>query len=135
MSENKDQLFNEYDRIVRTIATNVIVERSRCNKYIIHNFISQYDSHKLLFNVTTAMADLNNEKIYLDMSLLDYLKFKKKRGKNRLNLRWFGPFHKRKMDTNLMVDASVLMNFIANSSNIDTTLYKEINDEYYGWVD
>lgn len=130
----KKQLYNEYDSIIQTIAINIMIERERSGNYIISNFNSHYDSHKLFFNVTAVLADLNHEKIYLDMSLLNYLKFRIKRGKKRSNLRWFGPFKKSKLKENV-VDTSKLMNFITVELNLDRDLFKKINDEYYGWVD
>lgn len=131
----KEQLYNEYDSIIQTIATNIMIERERSGNYIISNFNPQYDSHKLFFNVTAVLADLNHEKIYLDMSLLDYLKFRIKRSKKRSNLRWFGSFKKKKLKDRDLVDTSKLMLFIATSLNINVDLFRKINNEYYGWVD
>ena len=125
--------FPEYDRVVQTIMTNVFIEKERSGKFIIYNFEPQIDSHKLYFNVAAVAADLTNEKVYLDMGLLDYIKFWKKRSKKRSNLKWFSPFHKYKTDKELGVDTSIMMNFIAASMGIDRNLFKEINNEYYGW--
>lgn len=127
--------FPEYDRVVQTIMTNIFVEKERSGKFVIHSFQPQFDSHKLYFNLNTIAADLTDEKVYLDMSLLDYLKFRKKRGKKRSNLKWFSPLHKYKMNDEFKVDAFKMMDFIAEALNIDRTLFKEINDEYYGWTD
>lgn len=131
----KEQLYNEYDSIIQTIATNIIIERERNGFYIVNEFEPQYDWCKLFFNVTAVLADLNHEKIYLDMSLLNYLKFRIKRGKKRSNLRWFSPLKKGKIKKDNLVSTFTLMNFIAVSLNIKMELFKEINDEYYGWVD
>lgn len=130
---NKD--YKEYDRVVQTIMTNIFVEKERNGKFIIYNFDPQIDSHKLYFNVTAIAADLINEKVYLDMGLLDYIKFWKKRSKKRSNLKWFSPFHKYKMDDEFKVDTSKLMDFIADELDIKRSLFKEINDKYYGWID
>lgn len=127
--------FPEYDRVVQTIMTNIFIEKERSGKIVIHGFNPQINSHKLYFNISTIAADLTDEKVYLDMGLLNYLKFRKKRGKKRLNLRWFSPFHKYKMDDEFKVDTSKLMDFIADELDIKRSLFKEINDEYYGWID
>lgn len=125
--------FPEYDKVVQTIMTNIFIEKERSGKFIIHNFQPQLDSHKLYFNISTIAADLINEKVYLDMGLLDYIKFWKKRSKKRSNLKWFSPFHKHRINKELGVDTSTMMDFIAGSLDIDRNLFKEINSEYYGW--
>ena len=67
------------------------------------------------------------------MPQLDYIKFRKKRSKNRSNLRWFNPIQNRKLDSEHKTSIYLIMEFITEQLNIDYSLYKEINDEYYGW--
>ena len=124
----------KYDEVVNVVITNVLVERQRCGKYVLYDFDPADDANKLYFNVTTVAADLNKEKIYLDMPLLDYIKFWKKRCKKRSNLRWFNWFLKRKLNQ-YRVSVDIIMNYICAELKLNYRLFKEINDEYYGWVE
>ena len=126
--------YRKYDEVVNVIMTNILVERARCGKYILYDFDETDDANKLYFNVTTVAADLNKEKIYLDMSLLSYIKFWKKRSKKRSNLRWFNWFQKKKLNK-YRTSVDIIMNFICTELNLNYRLFKEINDEYYGWVE
>lgn len=126
--------YKQYDKVVNTIMMNILVERERCGMFLLYDFHPKIDdADKLYFNITTAVADLRKENIYLDMPLLDYIKFRKKLGKNRSNLRWFGPIQKQKLDDEHKTSIFLIMDFIREQLNIDYSLYKEINDEYYRW--
>lgn len=130
--ENK---YTQYDNVVKTVMTNILVERERCGKYILYDFQPSDDADKLYFNVATIAADLNKEKIYLGMPLLDFIFFWKKRRKKRRNLRWFSPIQKKKLSDENKTSVSIIMDFICKELKINYRLFKEINDEYYGWVD
>lgn len=130
--ENK---YKEYDEVINVVMTNILVERQRCGKYLLYDFQPDSDADRLYFNVTAVAADLNNEKIYLDMPLLSYLKFKKKRSKKRSNLRWFNWFQKKKLDDGFKTSPTVIMDFICTQLKLNYHLFKEINDEYYGWIE
>lgn len=130
--ENK---YIQYDNVVSTIMTNILVERSRCGKYILYDFRPSDDADKLYFNVAAIAADLNGEKIYLGMPLLDFIFFWKKRRKKRHNLRWLNPIQKKKLSDEDKTSVSIIMDFICVQLKLNYRLFKEINDEYYGWID
>ena len=125
----------QYDNVVNTIMTNILVERERCGKYILYDFRPSDDADKLYFNVATIAADLNKEKIYLGMPLLDFIFFWKKRRKKRHNLRWLNPIQKKKLSDEDKTSVSIIMDFICVQLKLNYRLFKEINDEYYGWID
>lgn len=52
------QKYAEYDNVVRTIMTNVLVERERCGKFLLYDFKGNNGAEKLYFNVTAVAADL-----------------------------------------------------------------------------
>ena len=130
--ENK---YTQYDNVVKTVMTNILVERERCGKYILYDFRPSDDADKLYFNVAAIAADLNKEKIYLGMPLLDFFFFWKKRRKKRHNLRWLNPIQKKKLSDEDKTSVSIIMDFICVQLKLNYRLFKEINDEYYGWID
>ena len=130
--ENK---YTQYDNVVKTVMTNILVERERCGKYILYDFQPSDDANKLYFNVAAIAADLNTEKIYLGMPLLDFIFFWKKRRKKRHNLRWLNPIQKKKLSDEDKTSVSIIMDFICVQLKLNYRLFKEINDEYYGWID
>ena len=67
--------YTQYDNVVSTIMTNILIERERCGKYILYDFQPSNDADKLYFNVATIATDLYREKIYLGMPLLDFIFF------------------------------------------------------------
>ncbi len=127
--------YKQYDSVVNTIMTNILVERERCGKYILYDFRPSDDADKLYFNVAAIAADLNGEKIYLSMPLLDFIFFWKKRRKKRHNLRWLNPIQKKKLSNEDKTSVSIIMDFICVQLKLNYRLFKEINDEYYGWID
>ena len=131
----KETKYKQYDDVVNTVMKNVIVERHRCGKFLIYDFDQEDDSNRLYFNVTLIKADLEKEKVYLDMPLLDFISFWKKRHKARKNLRWLNPLQKRKLSDENKTSATIIMDFICKQLNLNYRLFKEINDEYYGWID
>lgn len=133
--KNLKDRYKLYDDVISTIMTNILVERHRNAKFLIYSFDQYDDTNKLYFNVTAVAADLNKEKIYLDMPLLDFIFFWKKRRKKRRNLRWLNPIQKKKISDDNKVKASTIMDFICEQLDLNYRLFKEINDEYYGWVD
>ena len=130
--ENK---YTQYDNVVKTVMTNILVERERCGKYILYDFQPSNDADKLYFNVAAIAADLNKEKIYLGMPLLDFIFFWKKIRKKRHNLRWLNPIQKKKLSDEDKTSVSIIMDFICVQLKLNYRLFKEINDEYYGWID
>lgn len=132
MNEMKiEDKYKEYDHIVSTIMTNVLIERERYGSFLLYDFNIDSDADILYYNITAIAADLRKENIYLDMPLKKYWKFKKNR-KNRKNLKWFSPFKKRKLEDEFKTSVIILMEFIREQLNFSYELFKEINDEYYG---
>ena len=127
--------FGRYDEIVNTILKNILVERERCGKILLWDFNPIDHGDRLYFNIAAIVADINKEPIYLNMPLFDYLKLKWKRRKSRKNLRYFGPSHAAKLDNEHKTSIYIIMDFIREQMNFDYSLYKDINDEYYGWVE
>ena len=134
MNEIDMKTIQEYDKIVQSVMTNILVEKERLGNFIIYKFNPDDDAQKLYFNVTTVAADLTRQPIYLDMSLWAYLRFRFKFGRKRRNLRWFGRL-RRKVNTKEIVDTKELMDFIGKEFDIDRKMFNNINNEYYGWVD
>ena len=130
-----DNKYVLYDKVVTTIMTNVLVERERCGKFLLYDFHQKENPDRLYFNVTTVAADLRKENIYLDMPLWDYVKFRFKRRKKRVNLKWFSPSAKKKLSNEYKTSVYLIMDFIAEHLHVSVNLFKEINDAYYGWVE
>ena len=125
--------YKQYDMIVSTIMLNILAERNRNGLYLIYNFDEVNDSHKLYFNIATIAVDIAKEALYLDMSFFKYIKFKFKRRKYRKNLRWFNPLKRKTISEELKTNVDTIMNFVCDELKINQSLFKEINDEYYGW--
>lgn len=125
----------EYDRVIQTLLTNVLVERERNQCFLLYNFKPINAAQKLYFNVTTIAADVAKENIYLHMPLRKYLKLRFAFGKKRRNLKWFSPIKNRKLDSSSKVDVQVITDYVYQELNINEELYESINNEYYGWID
>lgn len=130
--ENKYKL---YDSVVSTIMSNVMVECARCGKILLYDFKPELDMDKLYFNVAAIVADMSKEKLYLHMPFWDYIKLRIKFKKKRTNLVWFPPWAEKKLEDENKTSVSIIMSFVAEKLEISEDLFKEINDEYYGWVD
>ena len=126
--------YSLYDSVVTTIMTNVLVERERCGKFLLYDFDPNLDLDRLYFNVAAIAADIRRENLYLHMPFWSYVKFRIKRWKKRMNLKWFSPSQAKELDNDYKTSTAILMYFIADQLNIPTDLFKEINDAYYGWV-
>lgn len=131
--DDKEKKYKHYDEIVGTILKNILVERERCGKILLWDFNPVDHGDRLYFNIAAIVADMNKEPIYLNMNLIDYLLFKWKRRKSRKNLRYFGPYHASKLDAEHKTSIYIIMEFVCRQMEFDYSLYKEINDEYYGW--
>lgn len=127
--------YKTYDQVVSTIMTNVLIERERCGKFLLYDFQEDNDADRLYFNVLAIAADLNKENIYLDMPLREFLKFRKKRKKKRVNLKWFNPIQKKKLAEENKTSVFIIMDYICEQLNLNYHIFKEINNEYYGWVE
>ena len=130
-----DSKYVLYDSVVSTIMTNVMVERTRCGKFLLYDFKPELDMDRLYFNVAAIAADMMREKLYLHMPFLDYLKLRIKYRRKRTNLKWFSPWSEKKLDNEYKTSVGVLMSFIEEQLKLSEGLFKEINDAYYGWVE
>ena len=122
----------QYDTIVATIIQNVIAEMNRTNgRIVLWDFQQNQDTDRLYYNVACIVADLSNKDIYIQMPLLQYLKFKLTRRK-RKNIHWIGRNCKWLTDDN-KTSVYIIMDFVREHYGIDMKVFKDINDEYYGW--
>lgn len=126
--------YKEYDAVMQSVMLNVEVEHGRNGKYLLYDFHPEVKADQLYYNATTIAADLNHEKIYIDMPFFKFIKFWIKRRK-RKNLYWFTPFNKRKLDDEHKTSVYIIMDFIREAMNLDEKIFEEINSEYYGGVD
>lgn len=124
-----------YDSVVAVVMTNVLVERERCGKFLLYDFHPENDADRLYFNVAAVAADLRKENLYLDVPFWTYVKFRIKRWRKRMNLKWVSSSSKKELDDDYKTGVYVLMDFIAEQLHIPIDLFKEINDTYYGWVE
>lgn len=135
MSKTTKEDYILYDSVVNTILINVLVERERCGKFLLYDFHPDNDAEKLYFNVAAVAADMRKENLYLDLPLWTYIKFRIKRWRRRMNLKWVSPFIKNNLGDDNKTSVYILMDFIAKEWDISIDLFKTINDAYYGWVD
>ena len=126
--------YKTYDNVVSTVMMNVLVERKRCGSFIVYDFDQDENSNRLYFNVTAVAADINKEYFYIHMPLLSYIKLKFK-WRKRKNFRWFGPIKNKKLDPQCKTSTTILMDFISEQLNVPYTIFEDINNEYYGWVE
>ncbi len=132
-----DEFTNEkptYDEVVATIMSNIIVERHQCGKIVLWDFQENNDWDRLYFNVAAIVADMNKEPIYLQMPFWKYVKMKWKRHKQRKNLRYLFSWRAENVPLENRTSVYILMDFIRDYFKLSQSYFKEINDEYYGWV-
>ena len=129
--ENKYKL---YDSVVSKIMVNVMAEHARCGKILLYDFKPELDMDKLYFNVAAIVADVSREKLYLHMPFWNYIKFRIK-FKKRKNLVWFPPWAEKKLKEENKTSVGIIMSFVEEQLKLPKGLFKEINDEYYGWWD
>lgn len=124
----------QYDEIIGTIVQNVLAEYKIAGKIILWDFQEDKDLDRLYFNVAALVSDIKAEPIYLQMPLFTYLKMKWKRRKTRKNLRYITRWAAQELPEQSKTSVYVLMDFVREYYNIPIETFKEINDEYYGWV-
>ena len=130
-----EEKYNEYDILVNSIYLNICAERQHAGKIILWDFQESQNGDRLYFNIATIAADLSDENIYLNMPFVQYLKLKWKRRKSRTNLRWVNPLMEKKLPNEVKTSVYIILDYVATSYNKDMKIFKEINDEYYGWVE
>ena len=122
----------QYDEIVGTIMQNVIAEMNRSDgRIVLWDFQHNQDMDRLYYNIACIVADLYDKQIYLQMPLLQYLKFKYVHRK-RKNIHWISRKCKWLKDEN-KTSIFIIMDFVRAHYGINMTLFKDINEEYYGW--
>lgn len=135
MTENFEQgKIYQYDNIVQTIMTNVLIEHARLGGFVLKDFKPTNGAQKLYFNITAVAADLSKELIYLDMPLLSYLKLRLKFGRKRKNLRHFTSRYKNEIDIVEAIEVQEMMDFVYKELSLEGEIFEEINNEYYGWI-
>lgn len=130
-----EEKYNQYDQVVNTVMSNILVERNRCGKILLYDFNPVDHADRLYFNIAAIVADLNKECIYINMPIAEYIKFKWARRKTRKNLRYFGKRQANKLDNEYKTSIYVIMDFISKHLGIDYSFFKEVNDAYYGWLE
>ena len=124
----------DYDEIVTKIVQNIINQSAYADKKIIlWDFQQTAPMDRLYYNVACLVADLFDFPIYLQMPFFEYLKFKRKR-KTRKNLHWV----RRNADwvcAECKTSVYIIMDFIREYFDINPSVFEEINDAYYGWID
>ena len=133
MDENTK--YNEYDKIVGTIMSNVLAERNRVGKIVLWDFQEGQSSDRLYFHAACIVADVENEKVYINMPFIQYLKLKWKSRKVRKNLRWCNPLMARRLPNEGKTSVFIIMDFIAEFHKIGFNKFAEINEAYYGWYE
>ena len=122
----------QYDEIVGTIMQNVIAEMNRSDgRIVLWDFQHNQDMDRLYYNIACIVADLYDKQIYLQMPLLQYLRFKYVHRK-RKNIHWISRKCKWLKDEN-KTSIFIIMDFVRAHYGINRTLFKDINEEYYGW--
>lgn len=129
-----EEKYNEYDVLVNSVYLNICAERKHIGKIVLWDFQESQDTDRLYFNVATIVADLNDENIYLNMPLIDYIKLKWKYRKSRKNLRWVTPAMKNSLPNEAKTSVYIILDFVASTFKKDMKIFKEINDAYYGWM-
>ena len=121
---------NLYDKIVGTIMQNVIAESNRAGgKIVLWDFHPEYALDRLYYYVACMVADIYKEDIYLEMSLFNYLKFKRT-NKKRKNLHWVWRKH-TSISTECQTSVYILMDFIREYYDISVDVFNNIVKEYY----
>lgn len=124
----------EYDEIVGKIMQNVINQSTYTNnKIVLWDFQQLQSPDRLYYNVACIVADLFEQQIYLQMPLLDFLKFKRKH-KKRKNIHWVSK-NARWIPVEGQTSVYIIMDFIRSYYGFEMNKFKEINDEYYGWIE
>lgn len=124
----------EYDDIIKVIVYNVYAERQINGKILLWDFQEDNDWDRLYFNVALIVSDLEQEDVYLQMPFFKYLKMKWKRRK-RKNLRYVTPRIKNNLSDEGKTSVFIIMDYIRSTFGLSESKFKEINDEYYGWID
>lgn len=125
----------QYDTIVATIMQNILSERAIADKIILWDFQIDQDVDRLYFNIASIISDLNNENMYMQMPLIPYIKMKWKRRKTRKNLRYVWPWMKKNLPNEVKTSIYIIMDYVRDYYKIDISKFKDINDEYYGWIE
>lgn len=120
---NEDNIFQKYDNIVTSTLLNIQAE-SRNKEIVLGNFNKDNINHLYFFEISKIAQTCWNFTIFLDMSLLKYLKFKFKNRK--LNLKKM-----KKRQANNKVNIDEILNFIQQSFKESGCIFSNIYHTYY----
>ena len=128
--EDKKEIYDFYDKIVSSICLNVLAERKRAGEIIIWDFQPENPADLLYYNVATAVSDVEECKVYLDMSLLKFWKFCREH-KGRKNLCWISPRLKKAYPAEVKTSVYIVMDYVRMNYHITMDVFKRINEAYY----
>lgn len=123
--------FEEYDRIVATIVSNLIVENDRVGEIVLFKFDPKQYSHKLYYYVAVTFVGPTLEKIYIDLPLYKYVFFLFKNWKARKIIQRLTDNIYQDINFDKLTSTTTLMNFIMNYHKIDESVCKDIVESYY----
>lgn len=124
-----------YNQIVGTIMQNVISECGLAgDRIVLWDFHEDQPYDRLYFNAAAIVANWKKKRMYVQMPLINYVKFKWKRRKTHRSLRWCGPLMARALPSEAKTSIYLIMSFVAEYYNIDMEVFKTIQDEFYTWI-
>lgn len=124
----------QYDEIVSKIMQNVLNQSTYTdNTIVLWDFQQTAPMDRLYYNVACIVADLTDIKLYVQMPFFEYLLFKFKRRK-RKNLHWVSR-HAEWVNPEGKTSVYIIMDFIREYFDIEMSVFEEINNAYYGWID
>lgn len=121
-----------YDDIIGTLLMNVLSEDQRCGDIVLKDFHAERFSHKLYFEAAIIANAICHSPIYLNMPLIEYLKFKYSKRNKKM--------HKSIHRYNTLVagtlkaaptQLSLILDHVADYYKIDNEVYTKIYKEYY----
>ena len=133
MEDTKKELYDFYDKIVNSIYLNICAERNYAGEIILWDFQENNPVDRLYFNVAAAASDIYGVNIYLNMSLINFIKFAWKRRKVRKNICWLSPRIAKTLPSDAKTSVYLIMEYVAEHYGISMDKFEEINNEYYGW--
>ncbi len=116
-----------YNQIVASIYANVISERNRDSKIILTEFDPDLNSHKVYFQVAFEYGNIVNEPVYLNMKLIEYIKFMLSNWKKRKCIHWISTKNLPKTSTKI----TTIIHYIVDSYNTNMWIFREIYKEFY----
>ena len=126
----EDKNYELYDKIVGTIVQNVIAESNLSNGDIVLWDLEPYNAlDRLYYNVACLVSDIYDKQIYIETTLLNYLKIKMKNRK-RKNLHWVWRKHTN-LPNECKTSVYIIMEHVRQYYDIPIETFDKINKEYY----